>query len=142
MSMTQPSDRGGYRKPEQPAVTSGPGALSARTDGSPTQPATYIPGLPFGEGRETYNTQTKAPMAGDQTKAIPQQEIIGLMEPSRRRDENVETGIATPNGAGPEIMAPLPNRQPTLTQTLEQMAKYDPSGDTELVLARLKDLGY
>ena len=142
MSMTQPSNRGGYRKPEQPAVTSGPGALSARTDGSPTQPATYISGLPQGQGRETYNIQTQAPMAGDQTKAIPQQDIVELLAPSRRKDENVETGIATPNGAGPEVMTPLPNRQLSLTQTIEELAKYDPTGDTELVLARLKDLGY
>ncbi len=31
--------QGGYRKPNNPAPVSGPGSLSQRTDGGPTQPA-------------------------------------------------------------------------------------------------------
>ena len=45
--------QGGYRKPENPAPSSGPGALSQRTDGGPAQGAKYIPGLPYGQGQET-----------------------------------------------------------------------------------------
>ena len=53
--------QGGYRKPENPAPSSGPGALSQRTDGGPAQGAKYIPGLPYGQGQETYAKQTAAP---------------------------------------------------------------------------------
>ena len=34
--------RGGYQAPTNPAAISGPGALSQRTDGGPTQPAQYM----------------------------------------------------------------------------------------------------
>ena len=57
-------EQGGYRKPNNPAPVSGPGALSQRTDGGPTQPATYISGLPQGEGQATYDQQLAAPMMG------------------------------------------------------------------------------
>ena len=36
---------GGYRKPETPAPVSGPGALSQRTDGGPSQAPMYMPGM-------------------------------------------------------------------------------------------------
>jgi len=45
--------QGGYREPSNPAPVSGPGALSQRTDGGPTQGAKYISGLPYGQGQET-----------------------------------------------------------------------------------------
>ena len=64
-------EQGGYRKPTNPAPVSGPGALSQRTDGGPTQPATYISGLPQGEGQATYDQQLAAPMMG----AVKMQDI-------------------------------------------------------------------
>ena len=82
MSMMQPmgDNRGGYRKPANPAPVSGPGALSQRTDGSPSQPATYIPGLPQGEGQATYDQQVSAPMAGTApVREMPP--IVPLSEP-------------------------------------------------------------
>ena len=59
------AERGGYRTPSNPAPVSGPGALSQRTDGGPTQGATYISGLPYGEGQQTYANQVTAPMQGN-----------------------------------------------------------------------------
>jgi hypothetical protein len=59
------AQQGGYRKPTNPAPVSGPGSLSQRTDGGPTQPAKYISGLPYGQGQETYDNQVAAPMAGN-----------------------------------------------------------------------------
>ncbi len=32
---------------------------------SATQAATYIPGLPYGQGQETYDNQVKEPMQGN-----------------------------------------------------------------------------
>ncbi len=41
------AEQGGYRAPSSPAPVSGPGALSQRTDGGPTQGAKYVSGLPY-----------------------------------------------------------------------------------------------
>ena len=143
MSMTQPTDnRGGYRKPENPAPVSGPGALSQRTDGGPTQPAMYISGLPYGEGQATYNQQTSAPMAGNPISSLVQEELIPFDAPSRRPDEPITSGVDVGPGFGSEAMAPLPNTTPNLTQTLQQLIKYDPTGETELIYRRLVDEGY
>jgi hypothetical protein len=35
-----------------------------------------------------------------------------------------------------------PNQAYTLTQTLQQLIKYDPSGDTEMIYRALVDEGY
>jgi len=56
--------RGGYRKPTNPAPVSGPGALSQRTDG---QPARYTAGMAYGDGQDFYDLQTQAPMSGGQS---------------------------------------------------------------------------
>lgn len=54
------SDWGGVRTPATPAPVSGPGAMSARTDGgvmNPNAPA-------YGENLELQNLQSQAPVAG------------------------------------------------------------------------------
>ena len=60
--------KGGYQRPENPAMHSGPGALSQRTDGGPgrtmEQAARYISGRPYGEGKLLNANQLAAPMAG------------------------------------------------------------------------------
>ena len=136
--------QGGYRKPENPAPMSGPGALSQRTDGGPTQSAKYISGLPYGQGQTTYDQQTSAPMAGSN---IPQPkpplpEPTPLMAPTERPDEAVTSGINSGPGPGSEVMMDRPNQSYTLTQTLQQLIKYDPSGDTEMIYRALVDEGY
>lgn len=136
--------QGGYRKPENPAPMSGPGALSKRTDGGPTQSAKYISGLPYGQGQTTYDQQTSAPMAGSN---IPQSkprlpEPTPLMAPTERPDEPITSGINSGPGPGSEVMMDRPNQSYTLTQTLQQLIKYDPSGDTEMIYRALVDEGY
>ena len=85
------AQQGGYRKPNNPAPVSGPGSLSQRTDGGPTQPATYIPGLPYGQVQETYSNQVAAPMAGN---PIPQMEMpTSLMAPTARPSEPITAGV-------------------------------------------------
>lgn len=54
---------GGYRRPEHPAAVSGPGALSARTDGGAGQPTRPIPDAAYGEQKEMEQIQGGAEMA-------------------------------------------------------------------------------
>jgi hypothetical protein len=136
--------RGGMRVPNNPAPVSGPGALSQRTDGGPTQPATYISGLPYGQGQTTYDQQTSAPMAGNTVTqpAVQLPEPTPLMASTNRPNEPITSGINIGPGLGSEVMANRPNQTYTLTQTLQQLIKYDPSGDTEMIYRALVDEGY
>lgn len=141
--MMQPTDnRGGYRKPNNPAVVSGPGALSQRTDGSPSQPATYISGLPYGQGQATYDQQTAAPMAVNPLAEV-QSDVTPITAFTQRSNEPITAGIDMGAGPGSEALAPMPMRpQPSLADTFNQLIKFDPSGDAELVYRRLVDEGY
>lgn len=78
--------KGGYQRPTNPAPVSGPGSMSQRTDGGPgaKQPARYISGMPYGEGQETYDIQTAAPM-----EAAPDSTMMG-------REQRVVQGVERP----------------------------------------------
>lgn len=107
--------RGGYRKPMNPAPVSGPGSLSQRTDGGPAK-AEYVSDLPWGQGQEFYNTQVSGNDAireieqtnmpsGLNTSASSQLPIVGLGEPTMRKDEPVQAGIDSGPGPGSEALA-------------------------------------
>jgi hypothetical protein len=130
---TAPENRGGYRKPSNPAPASGPGALSQRTDGGPTQAATYIPGLPYGQGQETYNNQTSAPMAGTPYDSLPTQPIP-LNAPTQYPDEPGTAGINRGDGGGSELLAGMPKLKPNPMDTLKKVNLFDDSGEAELIL--------
>lgn len=131
--------QGGYRKPENPAPISGPGALSQRTDGSPTQSATYMPGMPYGQN--TMDQQTAAPMAGK--PEIPKMEMpTPLMAPTTRPNEPITSGIDRGDGPGSSALGTLPNTTPTILTILQRIAENDSSGDTELLYRMLEDKGY
>lgn len=134
------AQQGGYRKPNNPAPVSGPGSLSKRTDGGPTQPATYIPGLPYGQGQETYSNQVAAPMAGN---PIPQMEMpTPLFAPTARPNEPITSGVDIGDGPGSEAMRRLPNPSYTIQDVIKNLIPYDPSGDAELIYRSLIDEGY
>ena len=134
------AQQGGYRKPNNPAPISGPGALSQRTDGGGTQPATYVPGLPYGQGQETYSNQVAAPMAGN---PIPKMEMpTPLSAPTTRPSEPITAGIDRGAGPGSEAMGVLPNTAFTITEVFRNLIAYDPSGDAELIYRQLVDEGY
>lgn len=133
--------RGGYRKPNNPAPVSGPGALSQRTDGGATEgftqgQATYT-GLPYGQNKEINQQQSQAPMAA---AAMPP--ILSLSEPSMRPDEPMTTGINMGAGAGREAMGQMPNYAPSLVDTIKHLTQFDSSGDAELIYRQLLDQGY
>ncbi len=136
-------NRGGYRKPENPAPMSGPGALSQRTDGNPAQGAKYISGLPYGQGQETYNQQTAAPMAAAQpmpaAPTLPP--MLSLNDETQRPDEPLTAGLDIGEGPGSEVMN-VPNRSQSLIDTIRYLTQFDPSGDAELIYRTLTDQGY
>ena len=53
---------GGYREPARPAPASGPGRLSKRTDGGPSQKMRALEGGAYGEGKAMDELQRSAPM--------------------------------------------------------------------------------
>lgn len=140
------AQQGGYRKPNNPAPMSGPGALSQRTDGGPAQGARYISGLPYGQGQETYNQQTAAPMSGGSPMppapaGMPMELPTPLMAPTARPNEPITSGIDLGDGPGSGALN-LPNQQPTLATTIRKIAQYDTSGDAELLYALISEYGY
>lgn len=137
------AQQGGYRKPENPAPMSGPGALSQRTDGGPAQGAKYISGLPYGQGQETYNQQTAAPMAAAQpAPAAPTlPPMMSLNDLTQRPDEPLTAGLDIGEGPGSEVMN-VPNRSQSLIDTIRYLTQFDPSGDAELIYRTLTDQGY
>jgi hypothetical protein len=95
--------KGGYQRPSNPAMVSGPGAHSQRTDGqptedNPTQAARYISGLPYGEAGQANALAQAAPLAAAQ--GIPAAPIVPLDAPSQRPDEHVTTA-PDPNAISP-----------------------------------------
>ena len=139
--------RGGYRKPENPAPMSGPGSLSQRTDGGPAQGAKYVSGLPYGQGQETYNQQTAAPMSGGQrmpaAPTMPSMpSMLSLNDTTQRPNEPLTAGINLGEGPGSEAMPNLPSRSQSLVDTIRYLAQFDPSGDAELIYRTLTDQGY
>jgi hypothetical protein len=132
--------RGGYRQPNNPAPVSGPGALSQRTDGGATegmtQPQQEYTGFGYGENGDTNSVQGAAPMAGNPFAMGP---VTPLTAPTERPNEPMTFGI--PFGDGPNTLN-LPNSKPDIYNVLKDIAQYDRSGDTELLLRMLDDSGY
>lgn len=117
---------GGYRKPNNPAPVSGPGAKSQRTDGGPadTQAAKYVSGLPYGEGQAMMETQQAAPMAAAAPAPAP---IVPLNAPSQRPDEPVTAGADAGPGPGMASMG-LGQRDIAADQEFSaSMASYMPA---------------
>jgi len=134
---------GGYRQPSNPAPVSGPGALSKRTDGGAidgmTQPQQDYTGFAYGENKELADQQSGARLAGD---PFPMADITPLSAPTQRPNEPITAGINFGPGPGTEAMRGLPNRVPTLIDTIKHLTQFDPSGDAELIYRQLLDNGY
>lgn len=141
--------QGGYRAPSSPAPVSGPGALSQRTDGGPTQGAKYVSGLPYGQGQETYSNQVAAPMAGNNmgasamgTSGLVQMEMpTELMAPTTRPNEPVSSGVDIGDGPGSEVMN-LPTTKEPISVTMRKIAQFDPTGEAEIIYSTLAEYGY
>lgn len=133
--------RGGYRKPNQPAAVSGPGRLSKRTDGGPTQAAQPIPsGGQYGARKEMAELQSGAPMAGNPQARVPSSPVTGLFDQTQRPEEPITSGSPMGAGPGPEAMS-LPQRTFNPIDTLTRLAANDPSGQVESILQDLSSRG-
>jgi hypothetical protein len=134
--------QGGMRTPNNPAPVSGPGALSQRTDGGPTQAATYIPGMPQGQGQQTYDNQVAAPMAGNPFPQESLADLTPLLAPTSRKNESITSGVDIGDGPGSMALGKLPMQEPTVKDVIRNLAQYDTSGDSEMVYRMLDDAGY
>jgi hypothetical protein len=137
-----PGNSGGYRQPMNPAPVSGPGSLSERTDGGAvdgmTQPAQRYAGFGYGENLALEEQQAGASMAG--TPKMSFADLVALDAPTQRPDEPLTAGINMGEGPGREALN-LPNRTPSLVDTIKYLVQFDPSGDAELIYRNLTDQG-
>jgi hypothetical protein len=137
-----PGNSGGYRQPMNPAPVSGPGELSERTDGGAvdgmTQPAQRYAGFGYGENLALEEQQAGASMAG--TPSMSFADLVALDAPTQRPDEPLTAGINMGEGPGREALN-LPNRAPSLVDTIKYLVQFDPSGDAELIYRNLTDQG-
>ena len=95
--------KGGYQAPSKPAMSSGPGAMSQRTDGGPAskQAARYMAGGDYGDGTDMMNIQQSAPMAatpdvkgmpaGQVARAAQQAQVVPMNAPTQRPDEPIRS---------------------------------------------------
>lgn len=123
---------GGKRTPAKPAPVSGPGRLSKRTDGGPTQKLRDIPSQSYGDAAQFQSLEQSAPMAGNDVTggggAPPAgpMDITPLGAPSTRPNEPVTAGA--PMGAGPGLESlglSNPDEQ-VRQQDAQQLAQYLP----------------
>jgi len=138
------AEQGGYRKPNNPAAVSGPGRMSRRTDGQPSednmkQAKRYISGGDYGEGKELMEIQggaamAKAPGVGDAMGTpmspaaamppIPKSNVPDILAPSAKPSEPITSGIADGPGVGPEGMTPVSPTLPSAEDMQKARAMY------------------
>lgn len=134
------AEHGGKRTPRKPAASSGPGALSRRTDGGP-QAKRDLPNAGYGENKDFQSAQGGAPMAGRMPMpngpaptagggAPPQSgspiEVTPMGAPSQRPDEPVTAGAPMGEGVGPEAMGLIPQDQRMRDADLQRLKAYLP----------------
>lgn len=112
-------NRGGYRKPENPAPVSGPGKFSKRTDGGPAdtkQAQVKITGMGYGENKDLNEIQSQGPLAAApgmpstpmSMPSIPLTPPTPLTAPTERPNEPVSAGM--PFGPGTGVLPSSPTQ--------------------------------
>ena len=109
--------------PQNPAGTSGPGALSKRTDGGPAQALQALPDAKYGENSQFQALQQGASLSaspnptqgmggGVDLGSLPPNpaasQVTPLSAPSGRPDEPVTSGAALGAGPGTSALGPQP----------------------------------
>ena len=105
--------RGGYQEPSNPAPVSGPGALSQRTDGGPSQAPMYMPGMKSlgSTGREQMAQQQgaalyEAPSATGGGSMIESNlpAVTPITAGTALPDQSIADGTPAFGGMGPEAL--------------------------------------
>jgi len=105
--------RGGYQEPSNPAPVSGPGALSQRTDGGPSQAPMYMPGMKSlgSTGREQMAQQQgaalyEAPSATGGGSMIESNlpAVTPITAMTALPDQSIADGTPAFGGMGPEAL--------------------------------------
>ncbi|HEU4686486.1 MAG TPA: hypothetical protein VFS39_18410 [Nitrospira sp.] len=126
---------GGYRTPSKPAPVSGPGRLSRRTDGGPTQKIRDIPSQSYGDGVQFRSLEQAAPMAANDVPQPspnaggaqrPPVDVIPLNAPTTNPDEPVTAGSPLGPGPGLESLGLVPYEDQVRQQDAAQLAQYLP----------------
>lgn len=100
---------GGPRTPSAPAPTSGPGALSKRTDGGPAQKLRDLPDAQYGEAATYRELQQSAPLAQSPSQGKPRGQSRGgagrsgavFSAPTAYPERPVTTGLGQNLGSDP-----------------------------------------
>ena len=140
---------GGKRTPRNPAPVSGPGRMSRRTDGGPSQTTVPMTGMAYGENADFNDIQSSAPMAAapsvSNTRARntsptgPVAAATPLFAPTQRPEEPITAGVPFGPGPGP---AAMPAPKPRLSELLRMASEQDDSGDSEFLAALAQRLGW
>jgi len=129
--VSQPNNRGGYQAPQKPAMVSGPGKYSKRTDG---QPGTQLPDAAYGEQKTYQELQRGAPMAeasGDLSAAampapVDLSGVTPLGAESQFGNEPVTAGADAGLGPGAGVLG-LPDQMPIGPKTVSSLAEILPT---------------
>lgn len=138
--------RGGYRKPNNPAPVSGPGALSRRTDGGPgsKQAQQEIRTGKYGESKALAEQQSGAPMAGNPAPSprvsapaqpVQQPAVTPLFAPTERPNEPVTAGMPFGPGGNDIPFNPVAasaaqgGKGYELASALQPLLQYDSTGN-------------
>lgn len=143
--------KGGYRKPSNPAPVSGPGKLSQRTDGGPTQAAKYMRGGKYGDGKAMMEAQQAAPMAAGTPTPAPiatvnpgpagaKPSLMSLLD-AGNPETPLTHGLPYGPGAGPEVSAAPYAAAPDLRNTINRLRLVDDTGDFDLLAEYLDSRG-
>jgi len=134
------AQHGGYRKPSNPAAVSGPGALSARTDGVPTM---ALPDAAYGEQKQFKAEQAGAPMANGQQQPAAPPQFTPINAPTGRPGEPVTAGVDIGAGPGSSVLGMKPPLESDLASLmpylpeLEFAANRNPNATTTRALVRM-----
>lgn len=124
-------NRGGFRPT---APQNNPANVSARGGNgqSGTQAARYIPGMGYGQGKQTLETQRSAPLAGNpapikpaRTPVLSGPTPVPLNAPTQNPEEPITTGVDVGPGPGSEILN-LP-KEPTYNPDIDMIRTYLPA---------------
>lgn len=151
--MTSP---GGYRPPSNPAPVSGPGAMSARTDGG--QRIRDLPDGEYGENKAFTEQQQGAPMAEASRLAPPSPAAMEPMAqapqegtpqlppltpftaPTARPDEPITSGVGIGPGPGP-VETGIEFQAGSLADALKPFISGDPTGQLARYAQALSERG-